>query len=118
MDQPFFTFKIDGLSSNIDATRFSGTEGMSELFEFEIDLVSEDGAIEFDDVVGKPALLTMESSDGPRYVHGMVSCFEETGVGRNFTRYAATLVPAHWALTLRQDCCIYQDLGTPDIIKQ
>ena len=53
----YFTFEVVGLSTPLAVTGFRGTEGMSKLFEFEIDLSSEDGGLAFDDVLGKPALL-------------------------------------------------------------
>jgi len=115
--QQFFTLQIEGVSAELHVVRFRGTEGISELFEFEVDFVSDDPAIDFDAAVGKPATLEMTTNDDPRIVHGIVSCIEETGVGPKFTNYSAVIVPALWTFGLRKDCCIYQAQNVPDVIK-
>ena len=79
-DQDFFTLTIEGVSADVRVISFNGSEGISELFEFDIDFVSDDPAIDFDGVVGKPAVLQMATNDVPRIVHGIVSCIEETGI--------------------------------------
>jgi type VI secretion system secreted protein VgrG len=117
-DNPeFFKLTIEGLSSELHVIRFRGREGISELFDFEVEFVSDDAAIDFEAVVGKPALLEMRTDDDPRYVHGIVSRFEETAVGRKFTNYTARIVPALWTFGLKNDCCIFQGLNVPDVIK-
>jgi len=113
----FFTLTIEGLSSEIRVTKFRGQEGLSELFSFEVDFVSEDAAIDFESVVGKPGMLEMTTNDEPRCVHGIVSRIEETGVGQKYTSYSATLVPAFWTLGLTNDCCIWQEKTIPQVIE-
>lgn len=115
--QQFFSLQIDGVSAELRVVRFRGTEGISELFEFEVDFVSDDPAIDFESTVGKPALLEMQTNDDPRIVHGIVASIEEYGVGPKFTNYSVTIVPALWTFGLRKDCCIYQALNVPDVIK-
>lgn len=115
----FFTFAIDGISDELHVVGFEGHEGMSQLFEFEVKLSCEASGLAFDDALGKPALLTIQTDgDDPRYVHGIVGRFEETGTGPKHTTYTATVVPRFWTLGLRQDCCIYQELATPDVIRK
>ena len=116
--QHYFDFTIDGLKSDLQVVRFTGSEGVSDLFEFTVELASDDPAIDFEAVIGKPALLTIQTSASPRLVHGIVSRFEETGVGTRRTFYGATLVPRVWSLDLRQDCCIFQEKSVPEIIQQ
>ncbi len=113
----FFKLTIDGVSSELHVVRFRGREGISQLFDFEVEFVSEDAALDFEAVVGKPALLEMTTSDDPRFVHGIVSRLEETGVGNHFTNYSVRIVPALWAFGLKNDCCIYQAMKVPDVIK-
>lgn len=115
--QQFFSLQIEGVSAELRVVRFRGTEGLSELFEFEVDFVSDDPSIDFDGTVGKPATLEMETNDDPRIVHGIVSSIEEYGVGPKFTNYSITIVPALWTFGLRKDCCIYQATNVPDVIK-
>ncbi len=112
-----FTISIEGVSSEIRLLSFHGSEGMSQLFDYHVDLVSPDADIDFEEVIGKPALLTMETDDAQRFVHGIVSRFEVTGSEEAQTHYGATIVPSLWTLGLRQDSCIFQDMTTPEIIQ-
>jgi type VI secretion system secreted protein VgrG len=116
-EHDFFKLTIQGLSSTVHVVKMEGEEALSELYGFEVEFVSEDAAIDFDAVVGKPALLEMITNDDPRFVHGIVNRFEETGVGQKLTSYTASIVPAFWTFGLKTDCCIYQALTVPDVIK-
>ncbi|EPX61054.1 VgrG protein [Cystobacter fuscus DSM 2262] len=98
--------------------RFSGHEELSSLYEFQLELACEESALSFSDVVGQQALLTIEGEQAPRHVHGIVSRFEQVGSHPRYTRYQATLVPLVWRLRHRRDNRIFQDLSTPDILKQ
>lgn len=98
--------------------RFDGHEGLSEVFHFNLDLASSDQKIDFDQVVGQPALLTVRGTKGVRQVHGLVSLFEQTGKEGKWALYRAEVVPAMWKLGLRTNCRIFQDKTIPNIIKQ
>jgi type VI secretion system secreted protein VgrG len=114
-----FLFEVQGLSSTLRVARFVGQEGLSELFHFELVLMSEESALGFDDVIAKPAVLTMRADDDhPRLVHGLVSRFEQGDAGKKLTAYRLTLVPKVWKLQHRFDCRIFQELTAPEIIKQ
>lgn len=98
--------------------RFEGSEGLSEVFRFSLDLASSDQKVEFDQVVGQPALLTARGTQGIRHLHGLVSLFEHMGKEGKWALYRAEVVPAVWKLSLRASCRIFQDKTIPDIIKQ
>jgi len=114
-----FTFSVNGLSSITWVSRFEALEAVSDLFQVELALTSEDKEITFADVVGKPALLTLETDGAePRHIHGMVSRFRRAEEGKKWTVYEATLVPKHWRLRHRHDSRIFQELAVPDIIEK
>ncbi len=113
----FFTLTIEGVSAEMHVVRFRGHEALSELYEFQVDFVSDDTALDFDSVVGKPVTLEMAANDGPRWISGIVSRIEEGAIGRTYTNYSVTIVPALWTLGLKNDCCIWQDLNIPDVVK-
>jgi len=114
-----FTFQVGSYTNNeLRVVRFSGSEAISELFSFDLELASEDNAIDFDKVVGQVAKLTIFHDDGARQVSGLIRSFAQGGAGVRFTRYQATLVPTVWPLTQRIDSRIFQDLNTPDIVKK
>ncbi|MDC4206312.1 MAG: type VI secretion system tip protein TssI/VgrG [Candidatus Manganitrophus sp.] len=114
-----YALKIDGQAADLlKVVRFSGTEAISELFHFSLDLASKNGGINFDDVLGKPAALTLRGSVGKRIVHGLVHSFEQTGNIASWTCYRAGIVPTVWPLSRLADCRIFQNLNIPDIIKK
>jgi type VI secretion system secreted protein VgrG len=113
-----FTFQVDGLSASTWVARFEAFEAISELFEVELALSSEDKDIPLGDVVGKSALLTLETDQSePRYIHGIVARFRHAEDGKKFTAYHATLVPKLWRLRHRHDSRIFQAMTVPDILK-
>lgn len=110
-------FQISG--GEIDqflVSRFRGAEGLCQLYRFEIELVSTEADVDFDAVVGKSAVLSVNTSAGERWFHGVIGRFELIGetVGQNY--YRAELVPAVWLLTHRYGSRIFQNKTVPEII--
>ena len=69
-----FTFQVQGLSAATSVARFEATEAISDLFEVDLLLTSEDKDIAFADVVGQAAVLKLETDKSePRFLHGIVS---------------------------------------------
>jgi type VI secretion system secreted protein VgrG len=118
VDFDLFRFEVQGLAENLRVIRFSGHEAMSRLFEFKIELASEDPAIDFAEVVGKPALLSVRGDGMPRSFNGIVCAFEQIDELPRYALYQATLVPVFWRLGLRHDCRIFQGLTTEEIIRK
>jgi type VI secretion system secreted protein VgrG len=115
-DTADFTFKAGSLDADeLRVTGFSGTEALSELFHFHVDLCSDEAEIPFDEVVGKAALLEIHGSFGTRYVNGIVQRFEARGQSANLFHYAADIVPLHWLLTKRYKSRIFQDHNCSDM---
>src|SRR5712691_2655424 len=97
---------------------FSSSEQLGRLFQMEVELVSEDPAVDFDAMVGSKATVRLEMPDGQtRYFNGYVSRFVQAEQQRNFACYRATLVPWLWFLTRTADCRIFQKKKVPDIIE-
>jgi type VI secretion system secreted protein VgrG len=98
---------------------FTGTESISRLFNFQLELESEQGAIAAKDIVGKSVTWSVSRQEqAPRYFNGFVSRFVAGAVGRRKLRgYRAEVVPWPWFLTRATDCRIFQNQSTPDIIQ-
>ncbi len=97
---------------------FHGEERLSGLFHFTLELESEDPAVDFSQVVGQGATITVHLADGTdRYVDGVVGRFVQGGSDPVFTRYYAELHPWLWLLTHSADCRIFQELSVPDIVE-
>ncbi len=99
--------------------RMSGTERMSRLFEYELELYSKDIDIKYEDLLGGSATVRVELESGEtRYFNGHISRFSLVGQeGLHYT-YQAILKPWLWFLTRTADCRIFQEMKVPDIIKQ
>src|SRR3989441_255641 len=97
---------------------FTGYEAISQLFRFDLDLLSEKPSISFDSIVGKPVTLNAVLADGSeRYWSGYVSRFTQGANDGRFTSYRAEMVPWLWFLTRTADCRIFQNKKAPDIIQ-
>ncbi|MBW1745111.1 MAG: type VI secretion system tip protein VgrG, partial [Deltaproteobacteria bacterium] len=104
---------------------FHGIEGISDLFSFELDLLSENHNIKFEDIIGKNVAVSIILADGDkRFFNGIISSFSQ-GRGSSeadkdspFSHYAATMVPWFWLLTRTADSRIFQKLSVPDIVEK
>ncbi len=99
---------------------FTGREGISQLFHFRLDLLSEDPAVNFDDIVGQNVSFAVRLADTSqeRCFNGYVSKFSQLPGEQRFTRYEAEVVPWFWFLTRTADCRIFQNKSIPDIVEQ
>jgi len=97
----------------------SYTEQIGRLFQIELDLVSTEGTVAFEDIIGEGVTLRVNAGkDQKRYFHGIVNRFVQTkNEGRN-AHYRATVVPWLWLLTRTSDCRIFQKKSIPDIIEE
>ena len=101
-----------------------GTEAISELYRFTVDLVGEHDAAEFtfDAILGKPVKIeidpTGDPAADPRTIHGVFRWFSQKGKDEHFVYYQAELVPAAWFLTRTVRSRIFQQLTVPEILKQ
>lgn len=98
---------------------FSGREGISRPFTWELELLSEEPGIDPDDVLRTPMLLTIETPSGEdRLVHGRVRRFVQMGRSEELTSYRAEIVPWSWFLSLTRDCRIFQEMTVLQIAEE
>ncbi|WP_162922989.1 MULTISPECIES: type VI secretion system Vgr family protein [Burkholderia] len=110
-----FTFKAGGLE--FDVVSFELEEGLSQPFTLSVDLASTDPSIDFAAVLDQPAQLTIWRAGQPvRYVHGLVSDFEQGETGFRRTRYRAVVEPRLARAGLCADWRIFQRQSVPDIL--
>ncbi|MGC2530243.1 MAG: type VI secretion system tip protein TssI/VgrG [Candidatus Acidiferrum sp.] len=96
---------------------FSGEETISKIFKFQLDFLSLDQNINFDDILGKKVTIGVNLADGTsqRFWNGYISRFSQLP-GAKVAIYQAELVPWFWFLTRQYDCRIFQDATVPDIV--
>jgi len=65
----------------------SGQESVSQLFRFQLELLSENEQISFDSIVGKNVTIHVESVDSERTFNGFISRFSQGAQDGRFTYY-------------------------------
>jgi type VI secretion system secreted protein VgrG len=99
--------------------RMVGRETLGRLFEYELDLLSEDGGVNLNALLGKTMTVSVElPAGGYRHFDGRVAQISLVGMDRRHYFYRATLRPWLWLLTRTANCRIFQNLSVPDIVKQ
>jgi type VI secretion system secreted protein VgrG len=98
--------------------RFDSSEGISGLFHFSLELLSENHSISFKDIIGKQVTISLKvPGEKTRYWNGVISRFACVGADNRFSYYHAEMVPWLWFLTRTADCRIFQEMTTPEIVE-
>jgi len=125
MSKSQITFQVaDRDIDEFEVIRYRGSEGLCQLYRFELELASEHASVDFDNIVGKPAALSIASYHGVKWFHGAVARFEVSGARIGASRdedkltFRAELVPNLWFLTHRYTSRIFQGKTVPEIITQ
>lgn len=106
-------------SDDLLVEAFHGEESISDLYRFTIYVATKKIQIAFEDVIGKPALLTILSDAGKeRFVSGIISECEFMSETRAHMHYRFEVVPVFWLLRHRFKSQIFQEMNVPDIIGQ
>ncbi len=117
--QRLFSFDSPLGADKLLVNSFSGTEQLSELYQFELELVSEDFSIDWDQIVDRNVTVGIRQDDGAtfRYFNGYINHFEPIHHDGRLAYYAARMVPWLWYLTQTTDSLIYQEKTVVDVIK-
>jgi type VI secretion system secreted protein VgrG len=97
---------------------FVGQDDISQIFRFDLNLVSKEADIDFTDVINKPATLTMMRGEEPTKIHGLIADFQQGGRTADWVAYRATLVPRLWLLALNYQSRVFQNMTVEEIITQ
>lgn len=99
---------------------FSGSESISEPFQFKVSLVSENPSIDLKSLVRTPATIYLRLPSGSeRVFHGIFQSLRQREMSKdNLVSYEGTLVAKLWFLGLNSDCRIFQNKSVVDIVEQ
>ncbi len=98
--------------------RASISEGLSELFEINVDALSTEANLDFNSAIGEKCCVSIKNYDGtPRHFNGILTASQWTGKYNEFYTYRLTLRPWLWLLSRSTDCRIFKDKSALDIIK-
>ena len=118
------TFKAHSpLGDQLLFRSLKGQEGISRLFEFRVNLLSENDSIDPKSLLGQDMsieidLTTEEGGGGKRFLSGQVCTFAFMGRDGNFFAYEAVLRPWLWLATRRTDFKIFQFKTVPEIVQE
>jgi type VI secretion system secreted protein VgrG len=102
----------------LDLVRFEGREGLSELFEWSIEAISERENIDFDAALGRACSVTLKIHGVERAFNGILVEAQWLGFRGAHCAYRLVLRPWLWLLSRTSDCRIFSDKTAPDIIKE
>jgi type VI secretion system secreted protein VgrG len=111
-----FSFQIPGVPTRFSVTEFSVTESISLPFQLDVKMTSKED-IPFEEVMNRPALLTVSKGRSYRYFHGIINRFVYTEKNKDMMVYQASMVPSLWLLSLTQDCRVFQDKSVVEIVQ-
>ena len=98
----------------------SGQEGLSQLFQFHLDVIAENETeVAFDELLGQKVTVEVTLEEGgKRHFSGIVSRLSQGERDTTFTNYRMEVVPQFWLLTRRVQSRIFQHKNVPDILKE
>ncbi|MBI4955274.1 MAG: type VI secretion system tip protein VgrG [Myxococcales bacterium] len=113
MDQCILTCEALGAAT---VTRLAGREALSELSSFEVDVLSPDGAVDLEALLGSEAGLVLSDGEAARPVPLVVARASWAGVARDGHRYRLGLAPKAHTLAIRHGHEIFQNKTTQQIV--
>lgn len=106
-------------SDKLVVVRMNGTEGINELFEFEVESISKDSNINFDSAIGMNCTLRLNTIYGrTRFFDGILVSTESHDTDDGAFAYTLTLRPWLWMLSKRSNMLIFHEKTAPDIISE
>lgn len=114
-----FSFISMGLPGDtFGVVRFKGVEGLSKIYEFEVELVSSDLELDLNEVIQNPARLTFLRDQGNISFNGILSEFEQLHSVDDMCFYRAVLVPKVWWMSQTHYNQVFLNESIPDILEQ
>ena len=96
-----------------------GVEALSYPFEWTLEMLSEKGDVNPDDLLGNKISVGMTlPNKKKRWFHGFVSEFSTGAWVQNYSTYRAIVRPWFWLLTRTADCRIFQEMTVPQIFEE
>lgn len=100
--------------------RFSGVEGLHRLFDFHIDLVSADAAVDTGKLLAAPCRFEVlrDGDAAPAVFSGYPACVEQRGFFSGYAWYAVHLRPAFWKLSQIRQSAIFLNKNLEDVLRE
>ena len=106
------------LGGALQLRQLHGTEEISKLFAFNVQVISDSPSVDPKALLGKSASVEVETDGGgKRYLHGVISRFGMRGQDASKYSYFLEMRPWLWLATRKSDFKIFQNMTVPDIIR-
>lgn len=98
---------------------FHGTEGLGELFEYTLEVLSEEENIDFDKAIGQACTIKLDAYRGKeRFFNGILTLARWAEKQDDYYKYHMVLRPWFYLLGYKADCRIFLDKNVKDIIQE
>jgi type VI secretion system secreted protein VgrG len=98
---------------------FNGTEGLSELFEYTLEVLSEEEDIDFDKAIGQACTVRLDAYKGKeRFFNGVLCLARWAEKQDDYYRYYMVLRPWFYLLGYKADCKIFLDKNVKEILQE
>ena len=118
----FLKLELDGsLSQTLIPVQFSGREALSELYNYTVDVVSDDVSMAPTSVLGHTVTIIVTEGSLTRSFSGIVARFSPGpmwAAGREHRTYQLEIVPKLWLATLNARCRSFVSKSALDIVHE
>jgi len=97
--------------------RFKGFEGLSTVYQFDIELISKDPAVDMTEVVQNPARFTILRKEGDIPFYGIPVSFEQMHEVDGTVFYRVVLAPKLWWLSQTHHNQVFLQQTVPEILE-
>lgn len=116
-----FRFEADGMPEDtFHVLSFRGTEALSSLFSFDVELVSKNMSLDLEELLSGNAKLTIKRGGGfPDAVFaGRPAAARQSGSFGEYAYYSVTLRPAFWKFTQLVQSAIFLNKTAPETVDE
>jgi type VI secretion system secreted protein VgrG len=115
-DDTRYILEITGLPLDVFVVeRIEGQETMSDCYTYKIEALSAEVELDYTDLIGKEATLSLKDNDAEIFRHGIVYHAQEEWTGNGTSRYYLQLRPKLFELSMGQSCRVFQKQSIQDI---
>ncbi len=98
--------------------RFAGSDHLNALFEYRVEALAANAALDSDELLGTPATVSIGGPDGDRHFNGIVTQTRWAGAAENGHRYEVTLRPWCWLAGRRRNQRIFHGKTVVQILTE
>ena len=117
VSEPLFHFHSQAAEpGTFEVVRFHGEEGLSQLYSFDILLVSQKTDVDLRSFLLQPATLVITGNQDYQFYVGILTSFEQLHQVGGWVFYRAVLRPKHWLLNQFHSNQIFLNQGLKEYL--